>query len=197
MNDSKPTTFWQTLPGVLTALAGVITAVAGLTVALDQMRARTARTPQTEDARVVASQVPTASQTSSAEQPAAVGAAVTTLMVGTPTEVSFQGGALVFSVLTARLEPVNADTRLLRITLRITNNMRSFYRSYYSELRALGDGIPHAPEDPPLEQIEAHSVKDLVYAFRVPMGVRTLALRVTHRNLQLLEEVGDIPLRMK
>jgi hypothetical protein len=28
MNDSKPPTFWQTLPGMLTALAGVITAVA-------------------------------------------------------------------------------------------------------------------------------------------------------------------------
>jgi hypothetical protein len=192
MNDSKPPTFWQTLPGVLTALAGVITAVAGLIVAFDQIRARIGRAPETEQSRVVNSQVPAASQTSSAQQPAAVRPAVTTLSVGPPTEVSFQGGGLVFSVLAAKLEPFNPDTRVLRIGLRITNNMKSLDRSYYSELRALADGIPQAPEDPPLEQIEAHSVKDLTYDFRVPMGVRTLALRVTH-----MEEVGDIPLHMK
>jgi hypothetical protein len=192
MNDSKPPAFWQTLPGMLTALAGVITAVAGLIVAFDQIRARTARAPETEQARVVDSQVPAASQTSSAQQPTAVRAAVTSQNVGTPTEVSFQGGTLVFGVRAARLEPFNPDTRLLRINLRITNNMKSFDRNYYSELRALADGIPVAPENPPLEQIEAHSVKDLAYDFRVPMGVRTLALRITH-----MEEVGDIPLHLK
>lgn len=42
------------------------------------------------------------------------------------------------------------------------------------------------------EQIEAHSVKDLVYDFRVPTGARSLALRITH-----MEEVGDFPLHMK
>ena len=61
-----------------------------------------------------------------------------------------------------------------------------------SGLRALADGIPLAPESPPLERIEAHSIKDLTYDIRVPMGVRTLALRITH-----MEEVGDNPLRMK
>jgi hypothetical protein len=60
-------------------------------------------------------------------------------------------------VLAARPEPFYPDTRLLRINLRITNNM-----------------------------------KDLTYDFRVPMGIRTLALRITH-----MEEVGDIPLHMK
>jgi hypothetical protein len=192
MNDSKPPTFWQTLPGMLTALAGVITAVAGLIVAFDQIRARTARAPETEHARVVDSQVPAASHPSGVQQPAAVRAPVVALTVGTPTEVAFQGGTLVFGVLAARLEPFNPDTRFLRINLRITNNMKSLDRSYYSELRALADGIPLAPESPPLEQIEAHSVKDLAYDFRVPMGVRTLALRITH-----MEEVGDIPLHMK
>lgn len=159
MDDSKPPTFWQTLPGILTALAGVITAVAGLTVAFDQIRARTARAQETEQARVADSQEPAASQTSSAEQPAAVRAAVTPLIVGTPTEVSFQGGALVFSVLAARLEPFNPDTRLLRVSLRITNNMKSLDRSYYSELRALADGIPLAPESRPWNRLRRTASK--------------------------------------
>lgn len=92
--------------------------------------------------------------------------------------MSFEGGGL-------------PDTKLLRVSIRITNNMKSFERSYYSALRALADGTPLAPESPPLEQIEAHSVKD-AYDFRVPMATRTLALRIAHK-----EEVGDIPLLIK
>jgi len=67
-----------------------------------------------------------------------------------------------------------------------------FDRSYYSELRALADDLPQGPVDPPLEQIEAHSVKELAYSFRVPAGIRTLALRITR-----MEEAGDIPLHLK
>jgi hypothetical protein len=57
---------------------------------------------------------------------------------------------------------------------------------------ALADGFPQAPVDAPLEQIEAHSVKDLAYTFRLPAGVRTLALRITR-----MDEAGDIPLHLK
>jgi hypothetical protein len=38
----------------------------------------------------------------------------------------------------------------------------------------------------------APGVKDLAYDFRVPTGVHTLAMQITH-----VEEVGDIPLHMK
>jgi hypothetical protein len=191
MKSSKQPGFWQTLPGVLTALAGVITAVAGLIVAFDQMRARSARALEAE-------QPPTASRSGGAERPSSVSppsairTAGTVLVVGPPNEVRFKEGDLVFSVLAARLEPFNQDTRLLNVRLRISNNMKSFDRSYYSELRALADDLPQGPVDPPLEQIEAHSVKELAYSFRVPAGIRTLALRITR-----MEEAGDIPLHLK
>lgn len=111
------------------------------------------------------------------------------MSVGQPNAVRFKGGDLVFTVLAARLEPFNPETRLLTIGLRISNNMKSFDRSYYSELRALADDIPQAPVDPPLEQIEAHSVKDLVYTFHLPAGTRRLALRIMR-----MDQVGEIPL---
>ena len=186
MTDSKPG-FWQTLPGVLTALAGLITAVAGLIVAFNQMQARSARAPEIGQAPA------TSTSPSSATRPGAtVPAAAGPLTVGPPGAVRFKDGSLVFSVLEARLEPFNPDTQLLNIRLRIDNGMKVFDRSYYAELRAVADGLPQAPVDPPLEQIEAHSVKDLTYTFRLPAAVRSLALRITRD-----EQVGDIPLRLR
>ena len=187
MKSSGQPGFWRTLPGVLTALAGVITAVAGLMLAFDQIRSRSARAPEDEQSST-ASQSPGPSSPSPASPPSAIRAATTALIVGPPNEVSFKQGGLVFRVLTARLEPFNQDTRLLSVSLRFSNNMKSLDRSYYSELRALADDVPQAPMD----QIEAHSVKDIAYTFRLPAGTRTLALRITRD-----EEAGDIPLHLK
>ena len=192
MDNSKQSGFWQTLPGVLTALAGVITAVAGLLVAFDQVRTRSARAPEPPQSRSPAAPQSSAFPTSAASPPSGVGAPGSVLSVGPPSAVLFRQGDLVFSVLAARLEPFNQDMRLLSVKLRISNNMKSFDRSYYSELRALADDIPLAPVDPPIEQIEAHSVKDLAYAFRVPADVHMLAVRISR-----MEEAGDIPLRLK
>lgn len=187
MTDSKRPGFWQTLPGVLTALAGLITAVAGLIVAFNQMQARSARAPESEQARS-ASPSP-----SSAVRPGeTVPVVAAALTVGPPGEVRFKDGSLVFSVLEAKLEPFNQDMRLLNVRLRINNGMKVFDRSYYAELRAIADGLPQAPVDAPLEQIEAHSVKDLTYTFRLPAAVRSLALRITRD-----EQVGDIPLHLQ
>ena len=197
MTDSKRPGFWQTLPGVLTALAGLITAVAGLIVAFNQMQARSARAPETEPApaasQTAARSRTTATSPASAVRPGETVPAVTApLTVGPPGEVRFKDGSLVFSVLEAKLEPFNQDTRLLNVRLRINNGMKVFDRSYYAELRAIADGLPQAPVDPPLEQIEAHSVKDLTYTFRLPAAVRSLALRITRD-----EQVGDIPLHLQ
>jgi hypothetical protein len=198
MTDSRQPGFWHTLPGILTAAAGVITAVTGLIVALNQMH--TASTPKFEVEQAPSAVQAPAGSSSAAESrapldspPSAVGPAdaIGSLSVGPPSEVRLKGGSLVLSVLTAKLEPFNAEMRVLNIRLRIVNNMKSFDRSYYSELRAVADGLPQAPVDPPLEQIEAHSAKDLTYTFRLPAAVRNLTLRIMRD-----EEVADIPVHL-
>lgn len=190
MTDSKQPGFWQTLPGVLTALAGVITAVAGLLVAFNQMHTGGGRTPETE--RAPAALSPSDSRPAASRPAGTAPAGVGPLTVGPPGEVRFKQGTLVLSVLAAQLEPFNQDTRLLSVRLRITNDMKTFDRSYYSELRAVADGLPQAPVDAALEQIEAHSVKDFTYTFRLPAAVRSLALRITRD-----EESADIPLHLR
>jgi hypothetical protein len=201
MTDSKQPGFWHTLPGVLTALAGVITAVTGLIVAATQLQSRSGQTSAAQHA-------PLSAQTAGASQPAAASvprtdslsstagnadpSVVESLTLGPPREARFEGGTLVFGVLAATLEPFNRETRLLNVRLRINNEMKVFDRSYYAELRAVADGLPQAPLDPPLEQIEAHSVKDLLYTFRLPAATRSLALRITRE-----EQVVDIPLHLK
>ena len=93
------------------------------------------------------------------------------------------------TILSGTLAPVNADTRLLSLRIRFANNGTSFYRTYYSNLRLIIDEVPRAPNDPPLEQVDAASARELDYQFDVPAAAVRAVLRVTHDD-----QVGDIPL---
>lgn len=84
------------------------------------------------------------------------------------------------TILSGTLEPVNADTRLLTLHIRFSNTGTSFYRTYYSNLRLIVDDVPRAPNDPPLEQVDAASARELDYRFDLPAGATRALLRVTH-----------------
>jgi len=94
------------------------------------------------------------------------------------------------TILSGTLERVNADTRALSLHIRFANNgTRSFYRTYYSTLRLLIDGLPRAPRDAPLGQVEASSVDEFDYRFDVPATATHGVLRVTHDD-----QMGEIAL---
>jgi hypothetical protein len=85
------------------------------------------------------------------------------------------------TILSGTLERVNADTRALSLHIRFANNgTRWFYRTYYSSLRLLIDGVPRAPRDPPIGQVEVSSVDEFDYRFDVPATATHAVLRVTH-----------------
>jgi len=93
------------------------------------------------------------------------------------------------TILSGTLEPVNPDLRTLTLHIRFSNNGTSFYRTYYSNLRLIVADVPRAPNDPPLEQVEAASAREFDYRFDVPATVTSAVLRVTHddqtRDIQL------------
>jgi hypothetical protein len=82
-SEKRPTSFWQTLPGILTAIAAILTAVTGLVVALHEsgLFASTRATPDTTT-------VQAASATHADSQPAAAGSVPWSRMkaVLTPTD---------------------------------------------------------------------------------------------------------------
>ena len=94
------------------------------------------------------------------------------------------------TILSGRLERLNAETRSLSLHIRFSNNgTRSFYRTYYSNLRLVIDGVLHAPTDPPLAQVEASSAGEFDYRFEVPVTASRAVLRIIHDD-----QTAEIPL---
>lgn len=168
--------WWQTVPGMLTGVAAIISAIAALIVALN---GRPARSSEPSDP-------PQAAHTAAAPRAAAPSAAVSSARAGAGVELpagaerTLSAGKLVLRIIDARVEPFNADTRLLRLTTRWTNNDHGFVRNYWWTLRLVIDGVPLAPEDPGLEQVEARSARELVYTFKVPAAGGSAVLAIAN-----------------
>lgn len=85
------------------------------------------------------------------------------------------------TILSGTVERVNAETRTLSLHIRFSNNgTRSFYRTYYSSLRLLVDGVLRSPTDPPMAQVDAVSAGEFDYRFDVPATATRAVLRVMH-----------------
>lgn len=83
------------------------------------------------------------------------------------------------TVLSGTLVQLNADTRLLSLHIRVANHgTRSFYRTYYSDLRLIVDGVPRAPNDSLYEQVETSSAREFDYRFDVPAASTRAVLRI-------------------
>ena len=97
------------------------------------------------------------------------------------------------TVLSGTLEPLNAETRLLSLHIRVANHgTRSFYRTYYSDLRLIVDGVPRAPNDSLYEQVEKSSAREFDYRFDVPAATTRAVLRIIDDD-QTDEIQLDIP----
>jgi hypothetical protein len=93
------------------------------------------------------------------------------------------------TILSGTLASVNADSRLLTLHIRFANDGTSFYRTYYSNLRLVIDDVARAPNDPPLEQVDAASAREFDYQFDLPPTATRAVLRVVHDD-----QTGEIPL---
>ena len=96
-------------------------------------------------------------------------------------------------IVSATVDPFNQTTRVLRLGIRFTNNGETFDRDYYWTFRLLVDGVPRAPEDRGYEQIEAHSAKELEYAFKVPVSPAHVVLRVSKDKGEEADVPFDLP----
>ena len=85
---------------------------------------------------------------------------------------------------------MNADTPSLSLHIRFSNNgTRSFYRTYYSNLRLVIDGVLHAPTEAPIAQVDTLSAGEFDYRFDVPITATRAVLRIIHDD-----QTAEIPL---
>lgn len=116
--DPKSKSWWNTLPGVLTAVAAVIAAVTALVSTLHQTGWIGAKAP-TSLSTATGAAVAYTSTTPLGPTP---DAPATADSIALPTQTTLTYGKLSYQILSARLAHPSPGTRLLRFTIRMTSN---------------------------------------------------------------------------
>src|SRR5215208_7516228 len=149
--EPRSGSWWLTLPGVLTGLAAVITAVTGLAVALHQISAPSGPEKASSEKPVAVTTQnnskppPASSDTTTSQTPSSDEAAQESVALPAGMEVKLAGGDIVYKILSASLEPYNAEKRLLKFTIRITVGDINDEAFSGRDFRLLVDDIPREP----------------------------------------------------
>ena len=181
MSDDRSTTpsWWQTVPGILTGVAAIITAVTGLIVAFNHTGNRSEEARTSSVATAGAS--PPASSHTEAHSPAAIGAAGGTQPVNLPrlNRVRLAGGNAVITVLSAQVEPIDADRRSLMFMVRYMNAGRYPANFWSDSYRLIVDDVPRAPTNLLDEVVASDSAKEGEVIFELPVSAKDAVLQIS------------------
>jgi hypothetical protein len=210
--------WWQTVPGTLTALSGVFTAVAGLLLALNQIGLINLKEKASPPSRAASSEPAKKSQDMPATAPADPGPATASHSSKTEAEpnainpatsnsaprylVAFPSGTEVtvgntrsigiYKILAAEASRKNAGKLGLKFSIRLTNTGRSDLGFSNDSFRLLVDGVPRAPVSRLIDLVEAKSAKEADVLFDIPESAKTLELTVDSG-----QESANIPVVLK
>lgn len=184
--ESRTSNWWQTLPGVLTAIAGIITGIAGLVAALHQAGilpvpkqpsgSLASTASSTSNSRVEPQTSLTSSQT---DVPPSLNPKSIALDDGMEATLQIQAeGNVVYRVLYAQLEPRNADDLSLKLMIRCTNNGRYPLNFWSQSFRLLIDGVPRSPSNDLNVVVEPQAVKEGEIVFIIPASVPKAQLQI-------------------
>ncbi|HNU11155.1 MAG TPA: hypothetical protein PKJ45_07295, partial [Rubrivivax sp.] len=186
--QNSGTSWWQTLPGVLTGIAAVITAVGGLILALHQSgvfekRAANPTSPDTRDQRP-----PVASAGKDAAQASAVNAQ--------PGDAALvRAGHYTFKLLGTKLEPYpgSAQKSLVSLSIRVTDVLG---RSDYVDRRTIRlsvDGAELLPENSINFAVDDRQSVETQARFVIPADASTIVLLLGRAE----DAIGRLPLTLK
>jgi hypothetical protein len=186
MTDNKSSTvssWWQTMPGILTGLAAIVTAVTGLIVAFNHTGSRSEQVSQAATASPSSgvSRSGASNSTTSAQQPPPPpGAASGAQSVPLPAlhQVKLAGGNVVITILSAQIEPIDVDRRSLKLRVRYLNGGSYSGNFWSSSFRALVDDVPRAPTNFLDEVVASDSAKDGDVVFEFPVSVKDFVLQI-------------------
>jgi len=207
--------WWQTVPGILTATAGIITAVAGLLVTLHQIgllgnKEKPAfQSPSSYNDTTKRSEAtaPTATpakkgEPSKAELPSD-GTKTLVSDRARPYSVTFPSGTEVtlhsrradgtYKILAAQVDSRNTGKLTLKVSIRLTNTGRSDLGFGSDSFRLVIDGVPRAPINFLNELVDARSAKEGDVMFEIPDTAESLVLSVKNDG----EDTANIPIILK
>jgi hypothetical protein len=191
---ARPTSWWQTLPGVVTAIAGLLTALGGLLLALNQVgllnRGHGPAAPVTSVAGEASVASPTPSPPAAA--PPAAAAQTVSFPPGAKVTLGNNRGRGTYELLAAKLERRTGDAGTLTLQIRLTNAGPADIGFWNDSFRLAVDGTPRAPTSWLNSSVDARSAKDADVVFAVPLAAKSLVLKINSGD-----EEGEIPLTLR
>ncbi len=213
-NEKPKSSWWQTVPGTLTALSGVFTAVAGLLVALNQtgffVHKEKASSPslasssgtlqEPEKALPAAAPATTATPLKTVDRTDSINPAVRnsaphfliTFPSGTEVTLSNHRAEGTYKILAAQVSRKSNGKLALKFSIRLTNQGRSDLGFWSDSFRLQVDGVPRAPTSRLNDLVEGRSAKEADVIFEIPDTAQTIALSVDSG-----QEAGTIPVLLK
>lgn len=182
MADEKPTSWWATLPGLLTAGAAVITAVTGLLLGLGQLGLFDGGHPAATasgSATAGPGQSRGTSQPGGPVQPSGPGSGNGTVWsVGLPAERKYRSADIEYELLAASVRPDVAGKVALTFSIRCTNHGRYDINFWDSTFRLNAGDVSISPESGLDEVVAGDSSKSGDVRFAVPAETRDPLLRI-------------------
>jgi len=178
---SKATSWWQTLPGIITTVTAILTALTGLIVAINQTGWFGPRTPPV----VTTSSAPPPSVPSAPAPPRSASPVPPpgpTSAVGLPALRDYRLGDVTFTIRQAEVAPRASEKDTLQVRLRLSNHQRTDANFWNSSLRLIVDGAPVAPAGGLNEVVPGQAAKDGDVTFVIPHGTTGATLTITHAN---------------
>lgn len=170
-DDPKPKSWWNTLPGVLAAVAAVIAAVTALVSTLHQT-GWMGITATASGAGAVSPSSPPPSPTPTRTMPAAPGT------VALPAQTTFTYGKLSYRVLAAQVAHPTSDTLSLKFTIRMTSDDQYEANFWDASFRLRVNGVLQAPISNLNKVVSGNSSTDGVVEFTVPRGTARVELQM-------------------
>jgi hypothetical protein len=182
--------WWQTIPGILTGIAAVVTAVTGLIVTFNHDRGTDDKTAPSSSQSVAAGG-PARSPTAAAASNAAGIANAQQVAIPSPNPLKLDGGSAVITLLSAQVEPIDAERRSLKLHVRYTNAGRYPANFWSSSYRLIVDDVPRAPTNLLDEVVDGDSAKEGDVLFELPIAAKDVVLQITAG-----EDKSRVPLKL-
>ncbi|MFF1383147.1 hypothetical protein ACFVWT_06275 [Arthrobacter sp. NPDC058288] len=200
MAEEKPTSWWATLPGLLTATAAVITAVTGLLLGLGQLGVFDAGRPAASSAVSSASgasvQPDRTTQTDGTVPPVGGGSGAgdsPEWAVTLPAGRNYRAADVEYEILDARARPDVSGKIALTFTLRCTNHGRYDINFWDAAFRLNVGGVSNSPDSGLDEVVAGDSSKSGEVRFTIPADTREAVLRIKFAQGESTVQVAMSP----
>jgi len=181
MAGEKPTSWWMTLPGVLTALGALITAVTGLVLGLSQIGVFNTSSSDSSSsvvARDDAPSAPSGSPSKSSNPPATLPAGARAYEATLPLKEKMRSGDTTYEILGYETRPDSDGNVALSLSIRLTNHGRFDANFWDASFRvSLGEDTL-APSGGLNELVAGDATKVGTILFVVPDTTRTAELKI-------------------